>query len=120
MGEAGLAILIVVLLVGILVSFLLPWASLLASTGHPVRKVAREAGAPLPRRRVAERHMGRAALGSVLAVLATALLLALLVPGLVADIPVLDDLPRAGLVFAFSAFMVSVVLALPAWLGVGR
>jgi len=31
-----------------------------------------------------------------------------------------QDLPRAGLVLSFSALMVSVVYALPAWLGVRR
>ena len=51
-------------------------------------------------------------------VIATALLLALLVPGLITGLPALDDLPRASLVFAFSAFIVFVVFALPAWLGV--
>ncbi|MCK5414020.1 MAG: hypothetical protein KAJ35_01425 [Thermoplasmata archaeon] len=118
MGEAGLAVLIMVLIVGLVVAFLLPWASQLASTGHPPRRAACEAGPPMPRRRLVEAHTGRAALGSVLAVFVTALLLTLLVPGLLPDLPPLDELPRAGLVFAFAAFIVSVVYALPSWLGV--
>jgi polyferredoxin len=118
MGEAGLAVLIMVLIVGLVVAFLLPWASLLASTGHPTRKAAREAGPPMPRRRVIERHTGRAALGAILAIYVTALLLTLMVPDLITDLPIVDDLPRATLVFAFAAFIVSVVYALPAWLGV--
>ncbi len=118
MGEAGLAVLIMVLIVGLFVSLLLPWATRLASTGHPARKVAREAGPPVPRRRVSEPHTGRFAMGAVLAVLVTALLLGLLVPGLLPDIPALEDLPRAGLVLSFAAFIVAVGYALPALLGV--
>jgi len=117
MGEAGLAILIMVLIVGLVVAFFLPWASELVSTGHPSRKAIQEAGPPLPRRRSVERHTGRAALGAVLAVLVTSLLLALLVPGLISGIPAVDDLPRASLVLAFSAFIVTVGFALPSWLG---
>lgn len=120
MGEAGLAVLIMVLLVGLLVALLLPWASQLASTGHPAREVVQEAGPPVPRRRSRERHTGRAALGAVLAVMATTLLLALLVPYMATEVPPLEDLPRASLVLAFSAFIVSVAFALPSWLGVGR
>jgi len=118
MGEAGLAILIMVLIVGLVVAFFLPWASQLASTGHPSRRSIQEAGPPMPRRRLVERHTARAALGAFLAVFVTALLLALLVPGLISGLPAVDDLPRASLVFAFSAFIVSVVYALPVWLGV--
>ncbi|MHC4781225.1 MAG: hypothetical protein ACYTFG_21840, partial [Planctomycetota bacterium] len=78
MGEAGLAVLIMVLIVGLVVAFFLPWASQLASTGHPTRKTIQEAGPPIPRRRLVERHTGRSALGAFLAVIMTALLLALL------------------------------------------
>ena len=120
MDEAGLAVLIMVLIVGLIVSLLLPWATQLAAPGHPPRRAAREAGPPLPRRRLVEPHAGRAGVGAVLAVLVTTLLLALLVPGLMSDVPSLEDLPRAGLVFSFSALIVSVIYALPAWLGVGR
>jgi hypothetical protein len=120
MGEAGLAVVIMVLLVGLFVALLLPWASRLASTGHPERKVAREAGPPMPRRRVVERHTGRAAMGAVLAVVVTALLLVLMLPDLMSDLPLVDELPRPSLVFAFAALIVSVVYALPAWLGVHR
>ena len=120
MGEAGLAVLIMALVVGLIMAFILPWASLLVSTGHPPRKATREAGPPLPRRRLVERHTSRTALGGVLAILITVLLLTLLVPDLTSDILEADQLPRAGLVFAFSAFIVSVGYALPAWLGVRR
>jgi hypothetical protein len=120
MGEAGLAVLIMVLLVGLVIAVLLPWVTQLASTGHDARRVASEAGPPLPRRRLVERHTGRAALGAFLAVLVTALLLSLLVPGMVPEVPSLDELPRASLVLAFAAFIVSVGFALPAWLEVGR
>lgn len=120
MDEAGLAVLIMVLIVGLAVSFLLPWATQLAATGHPPRKVAMETGPPMPRRRLVEPHTGRAALGAVLAVAVTTVLLVLLVPGLVTDVPPLEDLPRAGLVLSFSALIVSVGYALPAWLGVRR
>jgi hypothetical protein len=118
MGEAGLAVLIMVLVAGLAMAFLLPWASQLAATGHPLRRVAREAGPPMPRRRLVEAHTGRAALGAVLAVLVTALLLWLLLPGTISQLPPMEDLPRASLVFAFAAFIVSVGYALPAWLGV--
>jgi hypothetical protein len=120
MDEAGLAVVIMVLAVSFIAAVLLPWASRLVSTGHPERKAAREAGPPVPRRRVVERHTGRAALGGLLAVVVTALLLTLLVPDLMPDLPALDDLPRSSLVFAFAAFIVSVGYALPAWLGVHR
>jgi hypothetical protein len=59
-------------------------------------------------------------MGALLAVLVTALLLSLLVPGIVPELPALEDLPRANLVLAFAAFIVSVGFALPAWLEVGR
>ena len=118
MGEAELAVLIMALVVGLIMAFLLPWASLLVSTGHPPRKAAREAGPPLPRRRLVERHTDRAALGAVMAILTAVLLLTLLVPDLASDILEADQLPRAGLIFAFSAFIVSVGYALPVWLGV--
>jgi hypothetical protein len=120
MDEAGLAVLIMVLVVGLIVSILLPWVTQLASPGHVPRKAAREAGPPLPRRRVLEPHTGRAAAGAVLAIIVTALLLALLVPGMTAEVPILGDLPRAGLVLSFSAFILTVVYALPSWLGVRR
>jgi hypothetical protein len=120
MGEAGLAVLIMVLLVGLVVAILLPWATQLASTGHKPRRASIEAGPPIPRRRLVERHTGRAALGVILAVLVTASLLALLVPGTFPEVPALEELPRASLVMAFAAFVVSVVYALPAWLEVGR
>jgi hypothetical protein len=120
MGEAGLAVLIMVLLVGLFVGILLPWVARLTSTGHEPRSSSIEAGPPIPRRRLVERHTGRAALGVVLAVLVTALLLALLVPGTLPEVPTLEDLPRTSLVLAFAAFVVSVGYALPAWLEVGR
>ena len=118
MGEAGLAVLITVLVVGLVVSMLLPWATYLAMTGHGPRKAAREAGPPIPRRRIVEPHTARFATGAVLAVLVTALLLGLLVPGLLPEVPGLEELPKAGLVLSFSALIVTVVYALPAWLGV--
>lgn len=120
MGEAGLAVLIMVLLVGLITALLVPWFTVLVSTGHPPRRVTSEVGPPVPRRRSRERYTGRAALGMVLAVVATALLLALMVPYLAADVPLVEDLPRPSLVLAFSAFIVSVAFALPSWLGVGR
>ncbi|UCC94119.1 MAG: hypothetical protein JSW25_05515 [Thermoplasmata archaeon] len=120
MGETGLAVLIMVLIVGMVVALLLPWATRLASTGHPERRVHREAGPPVPRRRLVERHTGRAAVGAVLAVVVTSLLLVLLATDLLSDVPGLEELPRASLVFAFAALIVSVGYALPSWLGVRR
>lgn len=118
MGEAGLAVLIMVLIVGLVMAFLLPWASVLVSTGHPPRKATLEAGPPLPRRRLVERHAARSAIGAVLAIFITAFLLTLFVPELSSNLPEVDQIPRVALIFAFSAFIVSVGYALPTWLGV--
>jgi hypothetical protein len=120
MGEAGLAVLIMTLLVGLITAFLLPWGSLLASTGHPPRRATREVGPPMPPERPREAHTGRAAIGSVLAILMTSLLLFLIIPELAADISPVDELPQRSLVLAFAAFIVSVGFALPKWLGVRR
>lgn len=120
MGETGLAVLAMVLLVGLIMAFALPWVSLLLSTGFPRRRAAREAGPPMPVPREREVHAGRAAAGSVLAILLATLLLALLVPDLADQVPQVKELPSVGLVMAFAALIVSVTYALPAWLGVRR
>ena len=120
MGETGLAVLITVLVVGLVVSVLLSWVTRLASTGHAPRAAAREAGPPTPVRRRTEPRTGRSALGGILAVLVTTLLLALLVPDLVSDVDVLEEVPMTGLVLSFAALMVAVVYALPSWLEVRR
>ena len=69
MGEAELAVLVMALLVGLLIGLLVPWTSLLTSTGHPERSMAREAGRGLPPGRRPEAHTGRVIAGSFLAVL---------------------------------------------------
>ncbi len=120
MGEAELAVLVMALLVGLLIGFLVPWTSLLTSTGHPARPVAREAvrGPPPGRRR--EPHTGRVIAGSFLAVLGASLLIALMMPDIVDGVPLLEDLPVSTFVLAFASLLVSVGYAMPTWVGVRR
>ena len=118
MGEAELAVLVMALVVGLLIGLLIAWASQLVSTGHPPRPVAREAArAPATGRRL-EPHTGRAVIGALLALMAAFLVVVAMVPGLLDDIPPLDDLPASGFVLAFAVLLISVGYALPTWLGV--
>ena len=58
MVEAELAVLVMALLVGLAIGLALPWSSLLTTTGHPARPVARETGRPGPRGRRREAGTG--------------------------------------------------------------
>jgi hypothetical protein len=118
MVEAELAVLVMALAVGLLIGLLIAWASLLASTGHPARPVAREAARPAVAGRRLEPHTGRAVIGALLALLAAFLVVVAMVPGLLDGVPPLDDLPASGFVLAFAVLLVSVGYALPTWLGV--
>jgi hypothetical protein len=120
MGEAELAVLVMTLLVGLLIGLLVPWASLLTSTGHPARSVAREAGRGLSPGRRPEAHTGRVVAGSILAVIGASAIIALMLPDIVDGVPVLDDLPGSTFVLAFAALLVSVGYALPTWVGVRK
>ncbi|NOQ54797.1 MAG: hypothetical protein GQ558_09365 [Thermoplasmata archaeon] len=120
MGEAELAVLVMTLLVGLLIGLLVPWTSLLTSTGHPERSVAREAGRGPPPGRRPEAHTGRVIAGSFLAVIGASLLIALMLPDIVDGVPLLDDLPVSTFVLAFAALLVSVGYAMPTWVGVRR
>lgn len=112
--------LVMTLLVGLLISLLVPWASLLTSTGHPARSVAREAGRGLSPGRRPEAHTGRVIAGSILAVIGASAIIALMLPDIVDGVPVLDDLPVSTFVLAFAALLVSVGYALPTWVGVRK
>ena len=120
MGEAELAVLVMTLLVGLLIGLLVPWASLLTSTGHPARSMAREAGRGPPPGRQPEGHTGRVIAGSILAVLGASVLIALMLPDIVGGVPLLDDLRASSFVLAFAALLVSVGYAMPTWVGVRR
>ena len=120
MGEAELAVLVMTLLVGLLIGLLVPWASLLTSTGHPARSVAREAGRGPPPGRRPEAHTGRVIAGSLLAVLGASVLIVLMMPDIVEGLPLQDDLPVSTFVLAFAALLVSVGYALPTGVGVRK
>lgn len=120
MGEAELAVLVMTLLVGLLIGLLVPWASLLTSTGHPARPVAREAGRGPPQGGRREAHTGRVIAGSILAVLGASVLIALMLPDIVDGVPLLEGLPVSTFVLAFAALLVSVGYALPTWVGVRK
>jgi hypothetical protein len=120
MGEAELAVLVMVLLVGLLIGLLLPWSSLLTSTGHPARRTLEEAaGRPVPGRRL-EPGTGLAVAGALLALLASALLVAAIVPSLAEGIPGMEDVSGSAVVLSSAALVVILGYALPTWLGVHR
>jgi hypothetical protein len=120
MGEAELAVLVMTLLVGLLIGLLVPWVSLLTSTGHPARTVAREAGRGPHPGRLPEAHTGRVIAGACLAILGGSILIALMLPDIVDGVPLLEELPVSTFVLAFAALLVSVGYALPTWLGVRK
>ena len=120
MGSVALAVLIMVLLVGLIIGGLLPWATQLLGTGHGERWLASEASRPHPPGREGERHAWRATLGALLAIAASAVAALLLVPGSVQGLPSVAELPGGAFTLSFAVLIVAVVFALPRWLGVRR
>jgi hypothetical protein len=118
MGEAELAVLVMTLVAGLFIGLLIAWASLLASTGHPARPLAREAARARTAGRRMEPHTGRAFIGALVALMAAFLVVAAMVPDLLPDVPTMDEIPARGFVLAFAVLLVSVGYALPTWLGV--
>jgi hypothetical protein len=59
-------------------------------------------------------------LGASLAIVATALVAILLVPGSVEGLTSIEEVPGATFTLAFAVLIVAVVFALPRWLGVRR
>ena len=120
MGEAELAVLVMVLLVGLLIGVLLPWSSLLAGTGHPPRRTVEE-GLEGPRvGRRGEPGTVLAVSMALLALLASALLVWSMVPSLAGELPGMGEVPGSAVVLSSTALLVVMGYALPTWLGVHR
>jgi hypothetical protein len=120
MGSLGLAVLAVVLLMGLFLGGLLPWASTLLGTGHPTRRGAKGHQHLAPPDRRVEPGAGRALAGALLAVAVSVLFVLFLVPGSVEGLSEAVDVPGGALTLSFAVLILAIVFALPTWLGVRR
>ena len=120
MGSLELAVLGIVLLIGLFLGGLLPWASTLLGTGHPRRCGAKGHQHQAPPRRQVEPREWRALGGALLAVAVAVLFVLLLVPGSVEGLSEAVDVPGGALSLSFAVLILAIVFALPTWLGVRR
>jgi hypothetical protein len=120
MGSLGLAVLAVVLLMGLFLGGMLPWATGLLSSGHPRRQGAK--GHPHPVRPTweSEPGAGRVVVGAILALVVAVLFALLLVPGSIEGLSEAVEVPGGPLSLSFAVLILAVVFALPKWLGVRR
>ncbi len=120
MGSLELAVVAIVLLMGLFIGGLLPWASTLLGTGHPRRRSAKGHQHLAPPRRKVEPHEWRALVGAILAVAVAVLFVLLLVPGSIEGLSEAVDVPGGALSLSFAVLILAIVFALPTWLGVRR